>query len=304
MDIFEKSKSFIYKNARPLDLARWNFLFEQADRQPIISFLFAYQNPDGGFAHGLEPDSLNPQSTPLQTWVATKIIREINLEDSTHPLIEGILKYLASGEKFNGHLWDGLNTIKSNNNYPHAPWWSYSKTVESSYNPTASLAGFILKYADSNTPLYDQACTIAKEAYQNLQAKHPLDSMHEVACYIELYEYLRECNIHDLIDMGEFRALLQQQIEKILTKDTNTWNTDYVCKPSLFIRDKKSGFYLGNENICNFELDFIRRIQNADGTWNVTWNWDGYPAQWAISKNWWKSDIIIRNLSYLKAFES
>ena len=33
------------------------------------------------------------------------------------------------------------------------------------------------------------------------------------------------------------------------------------------------------------------------------WSWGGnYPDEWAISKNWWKSQWIIKNLLYLKGF--
>lgn len=43
--------------------------------------------------------------------------------------------------------------------------------------------------------------------------------------------------------------------------------------------------------------------QLDDGSWNITWSWSEYPEEWAISKNWWKSNGIILNLLYLKAFE-
>ena len=44
-------------------------------------------------------------------------------------------------------------------------------------------------------------------------------------------------------------------------------------------------------------------IQNNDGSWNVTWDWNNYLKEWAISKNWWKSDIIIKNIKYIKEFQ-
>ena len=302
MDLFESARQFIYKNARPLDMARWNYLFEQADKRHVITCLRAYQNPDGGFAHALEPDCWNRSSTPMQTWVATKIIKEIDFEDKEHPLIQGILEYLASGDAFDGHRWSGLNTVASNDDAPHAPWWAYTQTQEKSYNPTASLAGFILKFADKHTPIYHTACNIARQAYCCFKENVPLASMHEAACFVELYEYLDACGIYDLLDLEEFKSLLQRQIKEAITYETESWSTEYICKPSLFIRNKQSVFYLSNEDICKFECDFIRQTQNADGTWNVTWNWNDFPEQWAISKHWWKSDIIIRNLSYLKAF--
>ena len=304
MDTVAKARSFIYKNARPLDLARWNYLFENGDREEVIKYLTSYQNEDGGFANALEPDCWNKKSTPLQTWVATRIIKEIGLEDKNHPLILKILEYLSSGDEFDGHRWHGLNTVKSNNNYPHAPWWSYIKDEEKGYNPTASLVGFILKYADENSSLYNLACGIAQEAYDYFKKNFPLESMHEIACIVELYEYMRECNLKNLLNFEEFRTLLQQQIGKIITYNTDIWSKEYVCKPSQFIISKKSDFYFSNEEICTFEYNFIKQTQNEDGTWNVTWSWNAFDEQWALSKNWWKSNIIIRNISYIKAFES
>lgn len=111
----------------------------------------------------------------------------------------------------------------------------------------------------------------------------PLESMHEAACFIELYEYINECDIRNLLDLEEFGSLLQQQIKHIITYHTDCWSTDYVC---------------------SFERDFIKQTQTADGTWNVTWSWNEFPEQWAVSKNWRKPHIIIRNIAYIKAIES
>lgn len=304
MELLERAREFIYRNARPLDLARWNYLFEGAAKQDVMEALKAYQNSDGGFANALEPDCWNPKSTPMQTWAATKIIKEMDWEEKSHPLITGILEYLVSNDEFDGHCWNGLNTVATNNDAPHAPWWSYTKARETSYNPTASLIGFLLKYADEKSPAYHLACRLSKEAYCYFQNHFPLESMHEAACFIELYEYMKECGIRVLLDLDEFKTLLLRQIKETITYDTDCWSTDYICKPSLLIRSKKSEFYLDNKDICSFECEFIKRTQRSDGTWNVTWSWDQFPEQWAVSKNWWKSDIIIQNVAYRKAMES
>ena len=58
----EKAREFIYRNARPLDYARWRYLFEDGKREDVLRILAAYQNEDGGFGHGLEADCLNPDS--------------------------------------------------------------------------------------------------------------------------------------------------------------------------------------------------------------------------------------------------
>lgn len=178
---FKQSKSFIYHNARPLDLARWKYHFENGSKEDVLIVLSTYQNKDGSFAHALEPDSWNENSSPLQTWVATRLIEEIDLNDKKHPIITGLLKYLESSHEFNGHLWNGLNTVQSNNDYPHAPWWSYTKKDETQYNPSASLIGFILKYAEKHSDLYQKGIELLNEAIQYFKESIPLESMHETA---------------------------------------------------------------------------------------------------------------------------
>lgn len=72
---YDKAKNFIYKNARPIDIARWKYLFENGSKEEVITVLRSYQNDDGGFGNVLEPDYLNPNSSPVQTWVAMEIIK-------------------------------------------------------------------------------------------------------------------------------------------------------------------------------------------------------------------------------------
>ncbi|MBE6052963.1 MAG: hypothetical protein E7212_03465 [Clostridium sartagoforme] len=298
----EKARNFIYRNARPLDIARWKYLFEKGSKEDVLLALKAYQNEDGGFGKALEPDFWNPNSSPVQTWVATEIIKEINLNDKNHPIIQGILNYLSSGKDFDGHIW--LNTVATNNDYPHAPWWNFEISKELSYNPTASLVGFILKFADKDSELFQLACTLAKEAYSYFKMNFPMDSMHTVSCFVELYEYIKESSMDELLDMEEFKRLLSKQIKAVITQDTSKWTVDYVCKPSLFIISKTSDFYMENKEICDYECEFILNTQESDGTWGITWSWSDYPEQWNISKNWWNADIIIKNLLYVKAMRS
>lgn len=298
---YNKAREFIYKNARPLDIARWNYLFEDGNKEEVLTALAVYQNEDGGFGSALEPDCWNPNSAPLQTWSATIILKELKLEDRNHPIIQGILRYLSSGEEFDGHTW--ANAIASNNDFPHAPWWSYGETQEITYNPTASFIGFIIKYAAKDSEIFKLACRLAKEAYSYFKTHVPMDSMHTVSCFVELYEYIKESSILQLLEMEEFKKLLNKQIQHVITSDIAKWESNYVCKPSFLINSKASDFYFDNKEICKKECEFILISQKADGSWTITWSWSDYPEQWIISKNWWKSDLIIKNIRYIKAIQ-
>ncbi|MFA6693930.1 MAG: hypothetical protein WCS44_03750, partial [Bacillota bacterium] len=66
-EIYLKARNFVYRNARPLDLALWKYHFEAGGSDAVVEALSHYQNLDGGFGHALEPDCWNPNSSPIQT---------------------------------------------------------------------------------------------------------------------------------------------------------------------------------------------------------------------------------------------
>lgn len=299
MDIFEKTKKFIYQNARPLDFARWQFHFENGSREQILRILAQYQNQDGGFASALEADSWNPNSSPIQTWVATELLKEINFVDKKQPIIQGILRYLDSGENFLQDKW--VNTVPSNNDYPAAFWWNYNEeTNKTDYNPTACLAGFALAYADKGGTLWEKSARIAKNAVDACLKFDLLNDMHTVLCYIRLMEYCELAKITNVIDIEALKVKLIKQVKYCLTKNTDEWNKGYICKPSQFINSRNSIFYKENKKLAEYECEFIRKTQQDDGSWEIPWNWNNYPEQWAISKNWWKGNVCIINILYLR----
>lgn len=299
--ILNKSREFMYRNARPLDLARWNYLFEGGNREEVLKALSFYQNEDGGFGHALEADSWNPNSSPIQTWEATEILHEIGFTDPSHPIIKGILSYLESGADFNGKTWS--NTVVSNNDYPHAPWW-HTESVSSShnsYNPTACLAGFIKRYAEKGSKLYTLATTIVKEAFEFLLTES-INDMHTISCYIRLMEYLEEAKAFDIIDLSLLKNKLMERVNCLITQNKIEWESSYICKPSQFFNARDSIFFHENKEIAEYECDYIIKNQLEDGSWNIPWNWSEYANEWAISRNWWKANVIIENMLYFKNF--
>lgn len=315
--VFDKAREWICLNARPLDRERFRFLFENGRREAVLSALAEYQNEDGGFGHALEADSFNPNSAPIQTWTATEILHEIALEED-HPIVRGILAYLDSGSHFNGKCW--LYTVPSNNDYPRASWWTYdSRTHDDiNYNPTAALAGFALMFADKDSGLFKKCFGIAKEAIRCLKETDKCDEMHTLACYVKLAECCRraesaghgqgaesaghssKAGLADELDIAELEQILVERIKKVMTWDTESWKTKYVCKPSNFFMSRDSYLYKSFAELAEQECSFIKEAQQPDGTWSVNWNWEDYEEQWHIAKTWWKAQIIIMNLRFLK----
>lgn len=301
MNTFEKAKQFIYRNARPLDLARWQYYFENGNSEAVLHALSFYQNEDGGFGHGLESDFLNPNSSPMATWAATEIIHEIDLKDKLHPVVTGILQYLDSGANFNTERNQWLSTVPTNNDYPHAIWWTYNEEDQFMYNPTAALAGFIIKYADKNSSLHKKGCEIAKLAIDWFLKNVPFSEHHVTGCFITLYDYLSETN-SKLANMAEFKEKLIMQVHKNICHDKTLWAVEYVSKPSDLFLTRSSLFYADNSEIADAEVDFIVESQLDDGSFPVTWKWCTDYKEYEVAANRWKSIIAIKNMRYLKGF--
>lgn len=293
-------KGWIYRNARPLDLARWKFHFEQGRPEEVLEALSAYQNEDGGFGHALEADSWNPFSTPIQTTTAIEKLLEIRFNDVRHPLIQGILRYLASGADFEEGRWK--NTVSSNNDYPHAPWWhtDSSSTSRSEYNPSAIIAGFILKFADRDSKLYGQGMHLAQELAA-LFLHNPELEMHPLKCFVTLMELFQQAELQLEFAFPQMQEAAGRQIHHLITRDSQDWN-GYSCRPSVFIDSPESPYYAANHTYLEQELDYLLEGRNEAGVWNITWSWASYAKEFAVSENWWKAEMVIKNLLLLRAF--
>jgi hypothetical protein len=124
--------------------------------------------------------------------------------------------------------------------------------------------------------------------------------MHVTQCYVRLLEYAENAGDNGSLDLAALRQKLLVDVCSSITRDTSVWETAYICKPSLFFNSRDSIFYADNRDIAEYECDTIERTQQRDGSWAVTWGWAEYPDEWAITKNWWKSQIAISNLLFLK----
>ena len=76
-DDVKKIESFMINKTRDLELALYNCLIDGDDNLMVSYALSMYQNGDGGFGHGLEPDNTCPSSSTIATEYALSLLRRI-----------------------------------------------------------------------------------------------------------------------------------------------------------------------------------------------------------------------------------
>lgn len=295
--LMTRAERFIRLNARPLELARFEYHFCGGAADPVLCAMAVYQNADGGFGSGLEPDTMSPHSSPYQTWQATEYLREIGCTQASAPVVAGLLEYLSGTDGFDGIRW--RFTMPKNNDFPHAPWMYDNGASCTTFNPTASLAGFLLRYAPMNSLAYARAVCSAKAAISDYLHRPQAPEMHVVRCFVQLYE---DCRAADLtgVDLNALAQKLHRDAAACIETDTAKWGTKYCCLPSWLVTDRSSILYPDFAELIAQECAFLADTQNPDGSWNVTWRWVSYPDEWAVAKLHWKSIRIVNNLLFLK----
>jgi hypothetical protein len=94
MTLLGAAATFIWSKARLLDRLRFAHRFQHADRGPVVATLAAYQNADGGFGNGREPDLRGPVSQPQPVEFAFHILDEVDALDD--PMVARALDYLLT----------------------------------------------------------------------------------------------------------------------------------------------------------------------------------------------------------------
>lgn len=302
--LYKEVRTWMYRNARPVDLCLWQYFFEQGSKEAVVAALWYYQNDDGGFGHALEADNWNPGSTPITTQHALKILNEIEFFDMEHPIYKGIWRYLNSGKDMLECGW--CFTVPDNDRYPHAPWWSYSEEFNSRLyvGLTAEYCAFILRWGDRTSQLYHKAEQFTDALLKRLMSDTKFGEA-GVEGYINLLGTVKELGMEQY-DCEVLKKILAEIIPQSMEHDLAKWET-YVARPSNFITGPDSEFYEDNSEIVHRELAYLKETKPENDVWGITWTWfdnmEKYSKEFAISENWWKGYHAIEKLRFLKAFE-
>jgi hypothetical protein len=301
---YEEIRSWMYRNARPIELAIWQYHFENGSKEAVLSALSFYQNGDGGFGHALEPDTWNPDSSPYTTLNAANILKSIDFGYKQHPIIQGIFKFLESNAYCSEKGW--FFSIPSNDYYAHAPWWKYNPEANAfeDIGLTAEIVSFILLNADNKSEIYIKALMLCEVIIGKLNKEEKYGEM-GIGGYCILLDAIERAGLTSTFDCKSLTEKVKKLVYASIERDTSKW-IHYFRRPSDYIYSPESIFYKDNKDIVMTELDYLIDTRPKDGVWDITWSWfennEKYAKEFSISENWWKANRAIEKIHFLKNF--
>lgn len=287
---YNQACDFIKKNARSLDQAMYSYHFENGSKEDVLVELAAYQNLDGGFGHGIEPDFRLKKSSPM----ATSVGLQYYIDTDGNPdsaIVKAAIEYLVSSYNQEDAYWP--STSADVNNEPHAPWWHVEDisppNFESWANPSAEIAGYLNKY--SKYVPKDFLREVNKRVKEVIEGQEIIGGfLYNFLCWNRVFKFFPEPLSSEirkklLFTLQELAPVFEEKMGEIRI----FWFVDKTDSIMLTFPDLV--YSLLHKEISN---------QSEDGGWWPTWKWGQYEDIWPIAEKEWAGKMTYECLRTLK----
>ena len=298
---FERARGFLQADARLLERTLFEHHFEAGPAGAVLAALAAFQNDDGGFGRGLEPDLRTPSSSALATGIGLRTLKELGCGPK-ELMVEGAVTYLLETLDEEAGVWRVVP--RDCNAHPHAPWWhdeagSLARTFDDFLViPRAELVGLLHHYS-----------TLVPAAWlEELTERTVRD--------LESIEALGTGGGDDLVyalSLAETEALpgpfrervlsrLRLEVPRAVSRDPAEW-TGYCITPLKVAPSPASAAADMLGELLETHLDYSIENQSVSGAWDPVWSWgDAYPEAWARARQEWQGCLTLDSLVTLEAF--
>jgi hypothetical protein len=269
----ERARGFFANWERELDRTMFAYHFDGGSRETLLAALGEYQNEDGGFGHGLEPDITAPYSNPFATELALLICLQANVPRD-HPLLQRTVAYLEATQDEDGG-WRFTSGVLE---HAIAPWfagWEWPNL-----NPACPIAGYLRELGLGSARLHERVAAL----FARLARPDDLLSDEYYAARPYAYYFLPPTDHPqaELYRAGLLWWLIRQH--RANTLDDAGHFLDYVRHPGSYTaRNLPPG-------ILAAQLDRLAGEQADDGGW---------PSPYAAH---WRGWTTVQNLQTLRAF--
>ena len=294
--ILERIEQFVNRNGRPLDIARFRHAFRGGDAQEVVNTLTDFQNEDGGFGNGLEPDFLLPESSPIATWVGLGCLSDLGIDAETD-IVRRALKYLQSS--YDDELGGWVPVSPAVNNHPHAGWWHFEPDEggtpihQTPWNPTSALTGYLWHFEFPGPP---SAAELTGRALAYLRDKADSDiEMHELYTFVQLATLAPEPHA------GELQALTTAAVQRIVQTSRADWE-GYGAQPLTFVNGPGHYLHAALREVVAANLDYWLDTLGENGAWSLPWQWGRDEDEFARVRPQIEAALAVQRAIVLRNF--
>jgi hypothetical protein len=170
----EKAGEFVFQRGRLLERQLYAYLFQDGTLEACVKALLAYQNPDGGFGNGIEPDLLCPDSSAIGAETAMVTLDLLDWHEGE--IVTRLVSWIEANQDERGVIPHPQGRMLD---YPHQPWWENADDLR-----VLTLAGLLRKWDVDAPALYARA--------QSYYLTCAFPAKWEVYNY-PIYVYLKHC---------------------------------------------------------------------------------------------------------------
>jgi len=274
----KKMETWLKSNARSLDLAKWDFLFNGGSKEKIVEELLKYQNTDGGFGNGLEADVIMPDSNAVTCGEAIFLSYKYEL-DCSAKWFTNFLDYLKNTLQDIPSFWEIVP--KKIKEYPRAPWWDYNPSETFTPNPRAVIASAMI--AHGNKTHKEIGTKVAQKCFDFLLSNEFCGD-HECYNLIALIEKLQSIDSPLITD--SIISSMKCRISANVCFEESKWS-EYYPQPTQFADSPNSQWYDCVKDGIDMNLKYLLDNINNDGVWtpNFSWGVDSDISR-EVTKNW------------------
>ncbi|MET8147688.1 hypothetical protein ACIBSW_28910 [Actinoplanes sp. NPDC049668] len=279
---FSAAVRFLRSEARLLEQRLFATLFLGEPAAGVVAVLRGYQNDDGGFGHGLEPDKRCPASLPIDVEIALQAYASAGADDPE--LLRRACDFLGR-ESVGGAVSLASAVIEA---YPRAEHWS-DWTYAPGLNPTAGLAGLLHRIGFAH-PWRDEATRYCWRALESGDLPDEVHALSEVLAFLEQVDDADRAERHAAAVVERLTASTMFHLDPAaegygLTPLTVAPFADSRWR-SLFTHEQIDG-----------HLDHLAAAQQPDGGWPITWE----PPS-AASRLEWRGIVTLGALRTLTSY--
>lgn len=273
MATIDSAAKFFTEHGRDIERERFRYHFGGGTQEDFLKVLGRYQNDDGGFGHGLEPDISAPVSNPFAMELALLYCIQAGVPNDV-PLLRRAVGYLEATQEKDGSWRFSPEVYEAD----LAPW--FAEWTWPNMNPTCTTAGLLRQLELGSERLHRRVGQFFDQHARHVDLLK--DEFYTVRPYAYYFEADGGVGDAELYRAGLLWWLIRQH-ETGKVEDGGHF-FEYARRPDLSVARHIPA------TIVDAELDRLTSDQQSDGGWSSPY------------ADHWRGPTTVQSLLVLQAY--